>query len=98
MARRRRARRRLLLAVALAALWLAATAPAAGAHALLRGSDPPAGASLAQPPRTVRLTFTEAPDPALSSIRVLDASGRAVGAGRAGAVPGRPLELRAPID
>jgi copper transport protein len=98
MAIRGRAWQRLLLVAALGALWLAVAARGAGAHALLRSSDPAAGASLAQPPRALLLTFTEAPDPALSSVRVLDAGGRAVEAGRAGAVPGRPLELRAPVD
>jgi copper transport protein len=97
MGRRRGTQRRPLLLVALVVGWLAATAPAAGAHALLRGSDPPAGASLEQPPRAVRLTFTEAPDPALSSVQVLDTGGRPVQAGRAGVVPGRPLELQAPV-
>jgi copper transport protein len=97
MGRRRGARQRLLLAAALGVLWLAVAAPRAGAHALLRSADPAAGASLAQPPREVVLAFTEAPDPALSSIRVLDANGRAVDSGRAGVVPGRPLALRAPV-
>jgi copper transport protein len=88
---------RLLVALTLAALWLVVTAAGAGAHALVRGSDPPAGASLERPPRMVLLTFTEAPDPTLSSIQVLDTSGRAVQAGRATGVPGRPLQLRAPL-
>jgi len=95
--RRRGILRRPLLTLALAALWLAGTAAGAGAHAVVRGSDPPAGASLERPPRRVLLTFTEAPDPTLSSIQVLDASGRAVGAGRTAAVPGRPLQLQASV-
>jgi copper transport protein len=95
--RRRGTRRRPLLTLALVALWLAGTATGAGAHALVRGSDPPASASLERPPPRVLLTFTEAPDPTLSSIQVLDPGGRAVGAGRAAAVPGRPLQLQAPV-
>lgn len=51
-------------------------APARG-HALLRSSSPAAGERLADPPRSVSLTFTEPPELALSSVRVLDASGRA---------------------
>jgi len=97
MNRRRGVRPRLLLILVLLVGWLAVTAPAAGAHALLRGSDPPAGTSLERPPRAVRLTFTEAPDPALSSVQVLDMGGRAVQAGRAVLVPGRPLEFQAPV-
>jgi copper transport protein len=81
----------------LAGLWLLATGPAAAAHGALRASDPPGGASLRRPPHAVTLTFSEAPDPALSSIRVLDAGGRAVAAGRPERVPGQPLELRAPV-
>ena len=91
---RRGTMRRLLLALTLAALWLAGTAAGAAAHALLRDSDPPAGASLERPPRAVLVTFTEAPDPALSSLQLLYASGRAIQTGRAGAVPGRPLQLQ----
>jgi copper transport protein len=95
--RRRGILRRPLLTLALTALWLAGAGGGAGAHALVRGSDPTAGASLARPPQRVLLTFTEAPDPTLSSIQLLDAGGRAVGAGRAAAVPGRPLQLQAPV-
>src|SRR6266508_5594405 len=94
---RRRTMCRLLVALTLATLWLVVTAAGAGAHALVRGSDPPAGASLERPPRMVLLAFTEAPDPTLSSIQVLDTSGRAGQAGRATAVPGRPLQLKAPL-
>jgi methionine-rich copper-binding protein CopC len=86
-----------LLVLAVVGLWLGVTAPTAAAHALLRGSDPPAGASLARPPRMVLLSFTEAPDPGLSSIQVLDTSGRVVEAARAAAVPGRPAALQ-PCD
>jgi copper transport protein len=81
----------------LAGLWLLATGPAAAAHGNLRASDPAGGASLATPPHAVTLTFTEAPDATLSSIRVLDAGGRAVAGGRPVRVPGRPLELRVPL-
>lgn len=82
----------------LAGLWLAAAAvlPAA-AHALVRSSDPTDGASLAAPPKAVVLTFTEAPDPALSTIHVLDSAGQTVEAGKAGPVPGRPLQLQVPL-
>jgi copper transport protein len=63
----------LLLAVAL----LAATAgPAAvSAHALLRSSDPAAGATLGAAPTSVLLTFGETPDPKLTSVQVLDRDG-----------------------
>jgi copper transport protein len=44
-------------------------------HALLSSSDPVANATLATAPATVTLTFTERPDPKLSSVQVLDTSG-----------------------
>jgi copper transport protein len=89
--------RRLVAPLLLAGLWLLATGPAAAAHGTLRGSEPAGGASLARPPHAVTLRFSEAPDPSLSSIRVLDATGRVVAGGRPERVPGRPLELRAPL-
>lgn len=55
------------------ALLLAA--PSAGAHALLVSSDPADGVSLEAPPSAVTLTFTEEPDPGLSSVDVIDSSG-----------------------
>jgi copper transport protein len=87
--------RRATLAAVLAGLWLVTTGPAAGAHAMLRGSDPAAGASLDRAPGRVTLTFTEAPDPALSVVHVLDTSGREVSAGPAAPVAGSQLQLRA---
>jgi copper transport protein len=89
--------RRLVAPLLLAGLWLLATGPAAAAHGTLRASEPAGGASLARPPHAVMLRFSEAPDPTLSSIRVLDATGRAVAGGRPERVPGRPLELRVPL-
>src|SRR6266496_6373546 len=87
--------RRAALAAVLAGLWLVTTGPAASAHAMLRGSDPAAGASLDRAPGRVTLTFTEAPDLALSVVHVLDTSGREVSAGPAAPVAGSQLQLRA---
>jgi len=78
--------------LALAAL-IGLASPVA-AHALLVSSDPSAGANLTSAPKEVTITFTEAPDPALSSIKVLDAGGQSVTAGNAEAVAGAPPELR----
>jgi copper transport protein len=52
----------------------------AGAHANLSSSDPADGARLAAAPDRVSLTFTETPDPGLSSVLVLDGTGNAVAA------------------
>jgi copper transport protein len=84
---------RLALAAVLALLWLAAAGTPAGAHALLRQSDPAAGSSLDRAPRRVLLGFTERPEAGLSSIRVLDSGGREVQRGQAAPVQGSPLEF-----
>ncbi len=55
---------------ALAALPLPVTA-----HALLKSSDPAANSVLEAAPDVITMTFTEAPDPTLSRVSVLDASG-----------------------
>src|SRR6266536_3211168 len=89
--------RRLIVVAALAGTALLLAAPAAGAHALLRSSDPASGASVGKAPAKVTLNFTEAPDPALSSVHVLDSTGKAVEQGRAHAVPGRPLALEVAV-
>jgi copper transport protein len=60
----------------------------ADAHALVRISDPPDGAILAHSPRAIVITFTEAPDPKLSQIVVLDTGGQRVLAGHATLVLG----------
>jgi copper transport protein len=84
---------RVVLAALLALLWLAAAGTPAGAHALLRESDPAAGSSLDRAPSRVLLTFTERPEPRLSSIHVLDSGGRPVERGRAALVEGSPLQF-----
>jgi copper transport protein len=81
----------------LACLGVLACAPAAGAHALLRGSVPAGGAVLRRAPTDVTMMFTEAPEPSLSSVAVLDSAGRRVDRGRVQAVAGHPLQLRVPL-
>ncbi len=80
--------RRAALAVLLALLALAAGGASVSAHALLGASDPAANAVLATAPTSVTLTFTEQPDPKLSLVQVLDASGASHASGAA--VPGAP--------
>src|SRR6266496_5714877 len=89
--------RRPLAAALLAGLVLLLAAPAASAHALLRSSDPSSGASLGKAPAKVTLTFTEPPDLTLSTVHVLDSSGKAVESGKAAGVPGKPLALEIPL-
>jgi copper transport protein len=63
------------------------------AHALRESSVPGVGASLRRPPASVTITFTEEPDPLLSRIEVLDASGRQFQTGPARTVGGNPRRL-----
>src|SRR5215213_7285652 len=92
-----RSRGRLAVLLPLAGLWLLATGPMATAHGALQSSDPGDGSSLDRAPSAVTLRFTERPDPGLSTVRVLDSSGRVVAGGPALPVPGRPQELRVPL-
>src|SRR5687768_8237763 len=63
----------------LALLSLAALVPVrAHAHGTLRRSQPAAGDTLRVVPRELRLEFTEAPELAVSVLRLLDPSGREV--------------------
>ncbi|MBV8559831.1 MAG: copper resistance protein CopC/CopD [Acidimicrobiia bacterium] len=77
-----------------AGLW---PATSASAHALRISSVPDNGAVLKVPPTEVTVTFGEVPDPALSSLRVLDSSGAAHQQGRTSAVPGQPATLRVAV-
>lgn len=86
-----------VLLVVLALAWVAG-APLGAAHALLVSSDPPANAVLAAGPPSVTLTFTEAPDPRLSSVKVLDRTGASVTSGTVTAVSLTPTALRVPLQ
>jgi copper transport protein len=83
--------------LAVAGLLLARPTGPASAHALVRSSDPADGALLQRTPSRVLITFTEPPDPGLSSAHVLDSSGKDVEAGPSARVPGHPLELQVPL-
>ena len=67
------------------------------AHAGLRTSNPREGVKLGDTPQQIELSFYERPEPALSSVRVLDVSGAAVQSGSLRAVPGEPLSLAIPV-
>jgi copper transport protein len=86
-----------LIAVAIAAVAVLWPATAAVAHALRISSIPDNGAVLKAPPSEVSVTFSEVPDPALSSIRVLDSSGVAHQQGKATAAPGQPATLQVAV-
>lgn len=65
-------------AVAIAASALVALAASAAAHSALLRSEPADGARLEESPDEVVLVFSEAPDPELSRVTVIDASGQQV--------------------
>ena len=90
-------RRAVICVFAFCAIWLAASAPAAQAHASLRSSDPAADAILDVAPSAVTLTFTEPPDPQLTVLHVLDSSGKQVEKGSPQPVSGRHFEIREPL-
>jgi copper transport protein len=87
-----------LLAAVLAVCAVGLLASPADAHALLKRSYPAAGASLPRAPHAMLLDFTEAPEPGLSTVVLLDSSGRTVpGVGKLTPVPGNGEELRAAL-
>ncbi len=82
------------MAAAVLGAGLSLLAPAAAAHALLVGSRPAANASLARAPHQLTLTFTEAPDPRLSTVQLLNGAGHVVsGVSGVRPRPGHPNEL-----
>jgi len=90
-----RSLRAVLLVAVLAFAGVGVLASPASAHALLERSYPAAGASLPRAPHTMLLFFTEAPDPSLSTVSLLNSSGQAVsGVGKPTPAPGNAQELR----
>jgi copper transport protein len=90
-----RSLRAVLLVAVLALAGVGVLASPADAHALLERSYPAAGASLPRAPHVMLLYFTEAPDPGLSTVLLLDSSGQTLpGVGKPTVAPGNAQELR----
>src|SRR5436309_2320589 len=85
------------LAFLAGALLILVSAPA-GAHALVRNSDPASGSVLNHAPSKVVITFTERPDPKLTSVQVLDSAGTDHAQGDPQPVPGQPLDIEVAVD
>ena len=85
--------RRAALAVLLALSVVAAGSASVAAHAMLLSSSPAANAVLATAPTSVTITFTEPPDPHVSSVRVLDIAGAVHTTGPAVTGTGGPTTL-----
>ena len=80
----------------LAMIVLATAGSRASAHANLASSDPASGASLPKAPSEIRLTFTESPDPALSTILLLGSGGTKLSVGPPTLQPPRTLMVSLP--
>lgn len=81
-------RTRGVTAVALLALVAVLLQPAvAQAHAMLKSSNPPAGARLTTVPQSIRLMFTESPDLTFTRIELFDAGDASVTLGTVGYAP-----------
>jgi copper transport protein len=85
------------VAVAIAIAFVLLRGGIAHGHAGLRFSSPLDGATVGDSPTEIQLAFVEAPEPALSTIRVVDTNGEAFQSGRPEAIAGDPLSLRVPI-
>lgn len=70
------------LAAVLGAALAAPASAGAAFHLRLVGSDPAADATLAAPPAALRLTFSEAPELAVTTVRLRGPGDRAVALGR----------------
>ncbi|MEA2508959.1 MAG: copper transport protein [Actinomycetota bacterium] len=79
------------------ACWLLLVCAPANAHALLRSSQPAAGAQLNAAPSKIVLDFTETPDLTVSSVQLLDPSGATVRSGKPQTVPGKPSDLQVSV-
>jgi methionine-rich copper-binding protein CopC len=91
---RLRPRRAAVILTVVAAACLA-LASSAGAHSLLLRSAPAADSTLAGSPSMIVLTFTEAPDPNLSLVEIVDSRAHPVaGVSKPRSIPGRPNELQ----
>jgi len=89
--------RRALLAFGLVLVALVALAGPAAAHAQLVGSDPAAGAVVAEPPALVTLRFSEEVEPTLGGIEVFDTDQRVVDVGPTERVPGDVRSVQATL-
>ena len=83
---------RVLVAACTAALSIAAQA-----HVRLDHADPRVGSTVQAAPAEVRLWFTEKLEPAFSTVRIVDANGKRVDAGRAKVDPRNRLLLSVPV-
>jgi copper resistance protein C len=71
---------------------------AAQSHTFVDHADPKVGSTVQAAPAEVRIWFSEALEPAFSSMEVVDASGRHVETGRAQVDPEHRMLLHVPVN
>ena len=81
----------------LAAALLVSSAVTARAHAQLQNANPRVGSVVRAAPPVLTLNFSEAVEPALSSVQVTDAAGRRVDAGRMRLDKGNSQQVQVPL-
>jgi copper resistance protein C len=79
------------------ALGAAALSLAVQAHAFLDHAEPRVGSTVAVAPAEARLWFSEAIEPAFSTVTVVDANGKRVDTGPSQVDPRDPLLLGVPL-
>ncbi|MCS7287984.1 MAG: copper resistance protein CopC/CopD [Roseiflexus sp.] len=82
------------MAIGIVAMLLMLLAPVAHAHPQIVSAEPAPDAQLDAAPSFVRITFNEPIEEAFASLRVLDATGRAVDRGDGGRAPDDPRALQ----
>jgi methionine-rich copper-binding protein CopC len=85
---------RIFLALALLAL----AAPKADAHAFLDHASPAVGSTVHGSPAQVQLFYTQNLEPAFSTVKVVDASGKQVDKGNKAVDPKNPAELEVSLN
>lgn len=81
----------------LLALVLSLAAAAADAHAFLSQAAPPVGGVVPAPPSEIRITFSEAIEPAFSRIELTTADGQPIGTAPAAVDPRDQTQLVLPL-
>ena len=79
--------------IALAAIIAASAVSPALAHAMLESAVPAVGSVVATPPGELDCVFTEALEPAFSTLVVRDSAGKRVDAGKAHLEAGNPKRM-----
>jgi methionine-rich copper-binding protein CopC len=84
--------------IAAAALAMSLAATPAFAHAFLKKSDPPVGATVTAAPKFLLLTFTEGLELPFCRVAVTDGMGMDDTAGKPRPVPGHPEQMMVPVN